>query len=124
MRIQYLILTHQIQTITQFDIVIDPAVIRLHPTLSAKYAALKDSISAIIEYIKHKGFSLIEDYSLEDPLGCFDSDEVLICSICLDEITNPKATLVLCPHCKEYVGHMLCVSKWLKTGNSCPLCRK
>ena len=47
--------------------------------------------------IKRKGFGIIEDYCPDDPMGCFDTEGTLICSICLEEVTNSKVTLITCP---------------------------
>lgn len=42
------------------------------------------------------------------------------CSICLDEFTNDKKTTTLnCNH----KFHYICVTEWINTKHTCPICR-
>ena len=79
---------------------------RISPRLCERYNILGNKIIASTSMIKNKDFEIVEDYSLEDSKWCFDSDDSLICSICLEDITNHKITFSLCPHCNKYVGHI------------------
>ncbi len=42
------------------------------------------------------------------------------CSICLDPSTSVDLTLNICKHS----FHCSCILKWMKTNNTCPLCRE
>ena len=42
------------------------------------------------------------------------------CPICIEKLVSKKTQIVHCGH--EY--HHECIEKWLKTDNTCPLCRR
>jgi len=73
-----------------------------------KYLKNKETV------IKNAGYKIVEDYDIEsDVKGLKDSDNKLICPICLDNITTTKITLIECPHCSKYVGHFNCIYDYI-----------
>lgn len=89
----------------------------------ASYYGLKSNVVYLMDLFKQHNFEVIEDYTMNTDSGCFDSDDKLSCSICVEQITSNKTTLVGCPNCKKYIGHFLCVANWLVKNMYCPLCR-
>lgn len=122
-RLRYLLDTQQLDDIQQLDSIPNSNHAPVIFTEIKKYNSKRLYIQKLLGHLKTHGFKIVENYSLDDAAGCFDSDNCLTCSICLDEILDARITLITCLDCKKYVGHALCLAKWLKTNASCPLCR-
>ena len=45
-----------------------------------------------------------------------------VCLICFDKLYE-KNIIIECVSCSKYIGHSVCISKWLETNPTCPLCR-
>ncbi|CAL0333764.1 unnamed protein product [Lupinus luteus] len=62
----------------------------------------------------------LERFTIEGRSDSSNASSVSICSICLDDLSiGSEATRMPCSH----VYHNHCIVKWLKTCNTCPLCR-
>ena len=46
-------------------------------------------------------------------------DDNDICSICLEKLKDNKCVVLSC----EHIYHKVCIQKWLKKNDSCPICR-
>ena len=59
-------------------------------------------------------FNLIYNYDLLLDEKCLrDSDNKIMCLICLENIEQLKITLVQCNKCNKYIGHMLCIYNYI-----------
>ncbi|KAJ0260272.1 C3HC4-type RING finger protein [Hirschfeldia incana] len=76
-------------------------------------------------YLMTVNVVLVQDMFHKIPVSCFPGKETLkketTCAICLEDLwTNKQLKL---PHCSHQF-HFRCISKWLQSRNSCPLCRE
>jgi hypothetical protein len=59
-------------------------------------------------------YNIIENYDLVSDTKCLrDTDNKIICPICLENVEQDKITLIECNKCNKYVGHMLCVYNFI-----------
>lgn len=119
-RMRYFLITNQITSIFDIDINDNKSAVLDY---SKSMAITKNKINILLSFIKSKGFKISEQYRLDDSACCFDDENSTICSICSEYIENTKVTMVECRSCKKYVGHVVCLGKWLKINPTCPLCR-
>lgn len=123
-RIKYLIETHQIQTIKQLtrelEITVDT---KLEQNCIDQLEKIKQNINLLTQFVLLNGFNIVDDYDIKgDTKGLKNQDDVLMCPICWLEVKSESITLIECNSCNKYVGHFLCVSKWLTKNKRCPYC--
>lgn len=101
------------------------------------YETLEDynTINKIKKIITNK-IMTIKSYNLKiinniiDKKGLYDENNEIVCSICYDEVNNNDISLVECNNCNKYIGHILCIYKWieqqklLNKNPSCHICSK
>ena len=77
-------------------------------------------------YLMAVNVVLVQDVFHKSPVSCLPGKEETLkkettCAICLEDLwTNKQLKL---PHCSHQF-HFRCISKWLQSRNSCPLCRE
>lgn len=77
-------------------------------------------------YLMAVNVVLVQDVFHKIPVSCLPGKEETLkkettCAICLEDLwTNKQLKL---PHCSHQF-HFRCISKWLQSRNSCPLCRE
>lgn len=74
-------------------------------------------------------YNIIENYDLVSDTKCLrDTDNKIICPICLENVEQDKITLIECNKCNKYVGHMLYVYNFIISNKGknikCVYCRQ
>ncbi len=67
--------------------------------------------------IKTIGFNIVDscDVSCDNPKCMRNEDDKIVCPICYDTIEDNKITMIECLKCNKYIGHYMCVQKYIKT---------
>lgn len=111
-----LIFTHKVQTAKEFFNVIP----NIHSSCEfinntvALFEKYKKCIIQNEEIVTTFGFNIIEEYDYEqDVKGFKNSDDKIVCPICIEPIEEERITVIECKFCHKYVGHMLCVSSFI-----------
>ena len=109
--------THQIQNIDDLYLLINNLeyneYLKNDFTNIDKFKILIETMNKVLSYPKFN-FNLIHNYDLILDEKCLrDSDNKIMCLICLENIEIPKITLVQCKKCNKYIGHMLCIYNYI-----------
>lgn len=103
--------------------------------VSATYETLDDYNSIYkMKQLINKKIATLRSYNLRiidnicETKGLYNEDNKIVCSICYDEVTKPDISLVECTFCNKYIGHVLCIYRWieqlllLNKNPSCHIC--
>ena len=78
-----------------------------------------ERINNVIDIIKRRdraitflGFDIVDRSKVDET-----------CLICLEDIDDMNTETVLCICCKKELGHINCISNWIKNKQTCPNCR-
>ena len=124
-RLAHLYATHRIQSIQDIEntFPIETNFKLFSPQMFARLEQTKQIVTHLTQIILSRGFTISYDNDRKECRSKLMNDsEEEICPVCLDEIEGDKITLIECPTCKKYVGHLSCVGNWLQTHDKCPYC--
>ena len=123
-----LIYTHEIESTRELNDNLS-VIPHYNPVMVSNYEKIKmmlDNLEKSKNFILSAGFNVIDEYDYkEDPKGLKNEENKIVCPICYESIEKEKITVIECVKCNKYIGHLTCVSKYLKSKKpiSCIICR-